>query len=212
MSADKCHRLAQLSSVALRAASVAPAAPRAELTLGADLLAGLAFAGEPAPRAHAAPERFLKPRPVRHRHAAPMLDALVDVAPSLDWIGGESGYGGEPDMHAFCADYAFSALSGPARWAKGCAAVSDRVGLSYTVQGPGRLYPDHAHKAVEIYYVISGKALWKRGGEPWIERYPGDVILHTAGMRHAMQTLDEPLVAMAVWISDIESGLVVVRA
>jgi len=31
-------------------------------------------------------------------------------------------------------------------------------------------------------------------------------------MRHAMQTLDEPLIAMAVWITDVEPGIVVVRA
>ena len=115
-------------------------------------------------------------------------------------------------MEAFNADYSFMTLCGSARWARGCYAVSENIGLSYTVQGPHATYPDHAHKAIEIYYVISGKALWKRGDEPWVERYPGEVILHTAGMRHAMKTGDEPLVAMAVWISDINSGLVVVRA
>ncbi|MBT5432407.1 MAG: cupin domain-containing protein, partial [Rhodospirillaceae bacterium] len=82
----------------------------------------------------------------------------------------------------------------------------------FTVQGPSVYYPDHAHKAVEIYYVIAGKALWKRGGEPWIERYPGEIILHTAGMRHAMQTGDGPMIAMAVWITDVESPIAVVRA
>ena len=212
MTAASYQALTTLSAVALRAASAQPFAPRAELDRAVELLSGLSFAGHASPRSHGAVERHLKPRTVRHRHAGALLDTLLETAPAIDWIGGESGYGGEPDMADFCASYAFCALAGPARWATGCSAVSDEVGFNFTVQGPGVTYPDHAHKAIELYYVVSGKALWKRGGEPWVERYPGDVILHTAGMRHAMKTAEEPLVAMAVWISDIQSGLVVVRA
>jgi mannose-6-phosphate isomerase-like protein (cupin superfamily) len=212
MTAAAFRSLADLSAVALRAASAGPFAPQAELELAARLIDGLTFAGEPAPRPHPAVERFLAQRQIRHPHARALLDALVTAAPSLAWRGGESGYGGEPGMAAFCASYASCTLAGLAHEATGCAAACDRLGLFYTVQGPGVVYPDHAHKAIEIYYVISGKALWKRGGEPWVERYPGEVILHTAGMRHAMATADEPLVTMAIWISDLRSGIVVVRA
>lgn len=212
MTAASYKALTDLATVALRAAGAQPFAPRAELDRAVALLSGLTFKGEASPRSHGSVERYLKPRAVRHPHARALLDTLVETAPAIDWIGGDSGYGGEPDMQDFCANYSFCALAGPGRWATGCSAVSDEVGFNFTVQGPNVTYPDHAHKAIELYYVVSGKALWKRGGEPWIERYPGDVILHTAGMRHAMKTADEPLVAMAVWISDIQSGLVVVRA
>ena len=212
MTAESYRKLAELSAIAWRAAAAQPFAPRAELETAVSLLGELKFHGEPAPRGHAAVDRHLRHRSVRHPHAAALQDALLEAAPAIDWIGGDSGYGGEPGMEAFCANYAFCALSGPERWATGCSAVSDRLGFNFTVQGPNVTYPDHAHKAIELYYVVSGKALWKRGGEPWVERYPGEVILHTAGMRHAMKTGDEPLVAMAVWISDIKSGLVVVRA
>ncbi len=204
--------LAELSAIALRAAAAQPFAYRAELDLAVQGMHALEFAGDAKPTGHPVLERHLKPRAVRHPHAGAVLDCLIDAAPYGNWTSGTNAYPNEPGMEAFTADYAFMSISGSARWAQGCYAVSDKVGISYTVQGPNVTYPDHAHKAIEIYYVISGKALWKRGGEPWIERYPGDVILHTAGMRHAMKTADEPLVSMAVWISDIESGLVVVRA
>jgi quercetin dioxygenase-like cupin family protein len=101
---------------------------------------------------------------------------------------------------------------GDPRWAKHAVTTSQKVGVSYTVQAPHTIYPDHAHAAVELYYVIAGKALWKRGGEPWVERYPGEVVLHETGMRHAMATGDEPLVACAIWISHTDAPVVVVRA
>jgi mannose-6-phosphate isomerase-like protein (cupin superfamily) len=212
MTAASYQALTDIATIAWRAAAAQPFAPRAELDRAVTLLSGLSFAGQASPRSHGVVERHLRPRAVRHRHAGALLDTLLETAPAIDWIGGDSGYGGEPGMEAFCANYAFCALAGPARWATGCSAVSDEVGFNFTVQGPGVTYPDHAHKAIELYYVVSGKALWKRGDEPWVERYPGEVILHTAGMRHAMKTADEPLVAMAVWISDIQAPLVVVRA
>lgn len=212
MTAESFKALAETSAVALRAAAAQPFAPRRELDLAVNTIHGLTFSGEPDPLSHGSVERHLKPRPVRHPHAGALLDALIEAAPTGNWTSGENAYPGEPGMEAFNADYSFMTLCGSARWARGCYAVSENIGLSYTVQGPHATYPDHAHKAIEIYYVISGKALWKRGDEPWVERYPGEVILHTAGMRHAMKTGDEPLVAMAVWISDINSGLVVVRA
>ena len=134
------------------------------------------------------------------------------AAPALTWLGGETGYGGETGMEAFNANYAFTALAAPEAWVSPGGAVTEEIGLSFTVQGPGATYPPHVHKAVEIYYVVAGKALWKRGGEPWVERYPGEAVLHTAGMRHAMRTLDEPLVAMAVWLGDTNSPIAVVRA
>lgn len=212
MTATSFKALADLSAVALRAAAVQPFAPRAELALAVRGINALDFAGQPDPAGHGAADRHLKARTVRHPHAGAVLDALIAAAPSASWTGGDSAYPGEPGMETFSADYAFMSICGSARWAHGCYAVDENLGLSYTVQGPNAIYPDHAHKAIEIYYVISGKALWKRGDEPWVERYPGEVILHSAGMRHAMKTGDEPLVAMAVWISDVNSGLVVVRA
>ncbi len=189
-----------------------PFAPSAELLRGAGLIRELTFEGVTEPQSQPVVDRHLNEPEVNDPGAASMLAALRAASPLMRWNDIHDGYGGEPGMEHFCDNFSFAALASPPNWAGGVAVASKTVGLTFTLQGPDVYYPDHAHKAIEIYYVIAGKALWKRGGEPWVERYPGDIILHTAGMRHAMQTRDEPLIAMAVWITDVESPIAVVRA
>ncbi|MDG2482935.1 MAG: dimethylsulfonioproprionate lyase family protein [Alphaproteobacteria bacterium] len=212
MSLQNVAALADHARQVLENGANRPFAPAVELREGAELVSTLAFDGTPEPVSQPVVDRHLDQPSVRAPEAAEMLARLRAASPSLTWGDIHDGYGGEPGMEHFCRNYSYTPLAVPARWARGVAVPSPDVGLSFTIQAPGTYYPDHAHKAVEIYYVIAGKALWKRGGEPWIERYPGDIILHTAGMRHAMQTGDEPLIAMAVWITDVESGIVGVRA
>ena len=115
-------------------------------------------------------------------------------------------YEDEPDMAVFRRAYAYTLLVGPEAPIR-----SDRVKAGLTLQGPDVLYPAHAHKAKELYAVVGGTADWKRGVEPWATRPPGEFILHTSGVRHAMQTGDEPTLAMVAWISDIQSSVVIVR-
>jgi len=204
--------LANLAVQVLEAGARRPFAPSAELLSGAELIRGLSFDNASEPQSQPIVDRYLDSHQVNDPGAAAMLAALRAASPLMSWNDIHDGYGGEPGMEHFCQNFSFAALAAPPRWAGGVAVASKTVGLTFTLQGPDVYYPDHAHKAVEIYYVIAGKALWKRGGEPWVERYPGDIILHTAGMRHAMQTRGEPLIAMAVWITDVESPIAVVRA
>ena len=209
---DPLERLHDATRDALVAARLAFAAPRAKLDLALSELDGV------APRAGAArtvPEvvkRHIVPRAIAHPEAGALHACLLKAADLLTWSPAFYPEDGYPDIPRFRDGYAFGMSVGDPRWAKDAVTTSERIGLSYTVQAPHTLYPDHAHAAVEIYYVIAGKALWKRGGEPWVERYPGEVILHETGMRHAMATADEALVACALWISHTNAPIVVVRA
>jgi mannose-6-phosphate isomerase-like protein (cupin superfamily) len=212
MNIQPVSELAAQAARVLDAGARRPFAPAAELTRGAELVRPLTFQGDPEPAMQPVVERCLRRRKIADPGAAATFEALLAASPLLRWNDIHDGYGSEPGMEHFCDNYSFCALAAPPKWVGGVAVPSPDVGLTFTIQGPGVFYPDHAHKAVEIYYVIAGKALWKRGGEPWVERYPGEFILHTAGMRHAMWTGDEPLVAMAVWITDVESPIAVVRA
>lgn len=65
--------------------------------------------------------------------------------------------------------------------------------------GPDVLYPDHRHRAEEIYVPLSGDALWKRGDEGFAPRAAGEVIHHPSEIPHAMRTRDRPLLALYVW-------------
>ena len=68
--------------------------------------------------------------------------------------------------------------------------------------GPGVTYPLHSHEADEIYLPLSGSALWRHGSDQWVLRHPGTLLHHPSGTPHAMQTGEEPLLALYLWRSD----------
>ncbi|MGB3366576.1 MAG: dimethylsulfonioproprionate lyase family protein [Acidaminobacteraceae bacterium] len=70
--------------------------------------------------------------------------------------------------------------------------------------GPHNLYPEHKHPASEMWVVLSGQAKWKRGKEEWIRRKAGEYFIHTPNESHAMQTFDEPLLAIWAWTGDLD--------
>lgn len=138
--------------------------------------------------------------------ARDLADALASHGQQLRWKSMYEQYEDEPDMATFRRAYAYTLLVGPEAPLR-----SDCVKAGVTLQGPDILYPPHAHKAKELYAVIGGTAQWKRGVEPWTVRPPGDFVLHPSGVRHAMQTNSEPVLALVAWTSDIDSAVVIVR-
>ena len=110
-------------------------------------------------------------------------------------------------MDTFRANYAYADLIGPEGLMP-----SDEVYIGVSIQAPETLYPSHVHKSVEVYYVVAGFADWQRGPEPWTRRSPGSFLLHGSGVRPATRTADEPLLAFAVWLGDVNSECVIVRA
>lgn len=147
-----------------------------------------------------------------HHDAHQLLQHLTMAKDDLPWRSSFYPEDGYADIPRFYDGYAYAMVVSDPRYAEDTVWVSRDVSLSFTVQAPHTLYPEHAHTAVELYYVLSGKAMWKRGSEPWVTRYPGEVILHETGMRHAMMTADEPLVACAIWISHTDAPIVIVRS
>jgi hypothetical protein len=73
--------------------------------------------------------------------------------------------------------------------------ASDEVCLGVTLIAPHTLYPLHRHNAVETYFVLSGTATWTAAGRSQTQP-PGSFILHPSNIVHAMQTWDEPLLAV----------------
>jgi mannose-6-phosphate isomerase-like protein (cupin superfamily) len=68
--------------------------------------------------------------------------------------------------------------------------------------GPGTHYPDHSHRAEEVYHPLGGEALWKMGKGEFALRKPGECIYHPSTIRHAMQTQKESLLALFCWSGD----------
>ena len=81
---------------------------------------------------------------------------------------------------------------------------SDRVIVGLFLLGPGRFYPAHRHAAPEMWYIISGSGKWKRDGEDWRIRKPGEYFIHSPWQSHSMQSLDEPIYALWAWTGDLE--------
>lgn len=64
---------------------------------------------------------------------------------------------------------------------------------------PRAAYPGHFHPAPEIYYVVSGKAMWTVGEETFLAE-PGTAVYHAPNTVHAMvNTGDEPVFTVYFW-------------
>jgi hypothetical protein len=73
------------------------------------------------------------------------------------------------------------------------------VAGGFLILGPHLHYTDHYHVAEEIYIPLTGRAMWRKGGEPYVERPAGTFIHHPSNISHAMKTGEEPLLALYLW-------------
>jgi hypothetical protein len=126
--------------------------------------------------------------------SAPLINALVAAAPSLAW---RRSYSVAAVGAQFYENYGwteFAGLTGPV--------PSKHLACGVLLLGPHVTYPAHRHEAEEIYVPLAGKAAWKHGQDRWRERLPGSVIHHARYEPHAMQTGQEPLLALYLWRSE----------
>jgi quercetin dioxygenase-like cupin family protein len=119
-----------------------------------------------------------------------LLDAIRPVAFDLPWY---YTYSKRSDAPGLENEMAFAEIIGPQAPFK-----SENVCLGLTLIGPGTLYPSHTHPAIELYYVAAGVAKWTANGVSTLNP-PGTFILHPSQVVHAMQTSQEPLLAVYSW-------------
>ena len=157
------------------------------------------------------PAAFHAPQPQRVaacRHlpeavgAAIMVDsalaaALAGMEDELCWRQ-SAGYSdaamGQP---GFMDNYGFAEIIGP----HGCFAGDD-FRLGFLLLGPGVQYRDHCHPAPELYWLLTGPSDWKRDGEVFAARQPGEMIWHQPNEVHATRTRDQPLLTLWAWTRD----------
>ena len=121
---------------------------------------------------------------------APLLRALQPVVRFLPW---RYNYAARADAPDLARNIAFAEIIGPAAPLR-----SDFVCLGLTLIAPWTLYPSHRHPAIELYHVLSGTATWTLNGVAR-DNPPGAFILHPSLAVHAMETHDEPLLALYTW-------------
>ncbi len=135
-----------------------------------------------------------------------VAEALLVVTDQLKWRAPSTDREDEPDMAVFSRNFTSACVIGA-----GGLLPSDKVTAGFSLQGRDTYYPPHAHQAEESYWIIGGDGDWKVGTEPWFAVEPGDSIYHESGARHAMQTNEQPLLAVWLWTSHLESEVVIVR-
>jgi mannose-6-phosphate isomerase-like protein (cupin superfamily) len=119
-----------------------------------------------------------------------LLDEILPIAPSLPW---HYNYPLHKNLPELGQDIAFAEIIGPEAPFR-----SDSVCLGLTLIGKEILYPAHYHPAIELYYVVTGTATWTLNGISH-NSPPGTYILHPSMSIHAMETREEPLLAIYTW-------------
>ncbi len=132
--------------------------------------------------------------------------ALLAVADQLEWHASSKDREDGPDVEIFSRNFTATTVIG-----EGGLLPSDKVMAGFSLQGCDTYYPPHAHHAEESYWIIGGNGDWKVGTEPWFAVGPGDSIYHESGARHAMQTNEQPLLAVWLWTSHLDSEVLIVR-
>ena len=125
--------------------------------------------------------------------------ALYADAEQLEWFTMYHSYEEDKRLADLHKNYVIARIAGP-----GGSWFAEDLTTAITIQGPNTFYPQHAHRQREVYGVIGGNAEWQRGAEPWVVRPSGDLIYHSSGLRHALQTREEPLLAFASWIDHVK--------
>lgn len=127
-----------------------------------------------------------------------IADALMTVFRELPWVY-HYAHAADDDLSARIA---FAELIGPDG---PLIAPDSRVG--FTVMAKQTQYPTHCHPAVELYWVITGNARWCT---PTSDRMvpSGELVLHRSNEPHAMQTFEEPLLALWGWTGNIDAPAV----
>lgn len=127
---------------------------------------------------------------------------LIEVNPYIHWYPNNiyEHQGDAEKSDNYCAN-----IVGKKRESQGNPFLfyNDKILVGLFLLGPNKLYPEHFHPASEMWVILSGRARWKRGEEEWKIRKPGEYFFHSSNKTHAMETMDEPLLAIWAWTGDL---------
>lgn len=166
----------------------------------------LAFAGWPAITFVGKPHSHLPVAGIladyEADHVGPSADlhrAVQAVAAHADW---QHTYTEDEVGADFLARYGYFELIGPSGHFH-----SDEIRGYIAYWGDKLVYDWHLHEAEELYYIISGRALFQTEGEVPQVLMPGDIRIHKSNQPHAMTTTDSPVLTLVLWRGAGLSGL-----
>ena len=83
--------------------------------------------------------------------------------------------------------------------------TDERFKFGIYLQTPETFYPAHRHEAEELYFLLSGNALWQKDAAGFEPVAAGTLIHHASYQPHAMRTHDEPLLALWAWTGNLSN-------
>ena len=83
--------------------------------------------------------------------------------------------------------------------------TDERFKFGIYLQTPETFYPAHRHEAEELYFLLSGTALWQKDAADFEPVASGSLIHHAPYQPHAMRTQDLPLLALWSWTGNLSS-------
>jgi len=84
-------------------------------------------------------------------------------------------------------------------------AKSDQIRMGLYGMLPNAEYGIRTHPAEEIYIMLAGQALWKRGSDDYVLSGAGDRSYHPSMMEHANRTAETAFMSIYVWHGDIST-------
>lgn len=76
---------------------------------------------------------------------------------------------------------------------------SDLIRLFMVYLPAGFHYPWHRHPAEELYFVVSGSAIFRREDYPDEVLSEGQTLFHASNQPHALETIEDPVLCLVAW-------------
>ena len=81
--------------------------------------------------------------------------------------------------------------------------ASNKMRSFVVYQPPNVYYPWHQHPAEEIYIMLAGDCLWKRGADIYRSLTANERSHHPSYLPHANKTQSNAFMSVYVWIGDL---------
>lgn len=124
--------------------------------------------------------------------------AIAAIEEDLHWRQNPNYSDEAMGQPGYMNNYAYAHVIGPNGVYEG-----DDFLLGLMLLGPGLTYPDHAHPAPELYWVLSGQSEWRVRDEPFGPYEPGETLWHDPYVPHATKVGQTPLLVAFAWTKDV---------
>lgn len=128
--------------------------------------------------------------------AHPTCRKLLDTP--LNWVPPQTS--SDPAYVAHSHKKVHVELIGP-----GGLVPSDGIRLGLYGIGPQSEYGLRTHPAEEVFVMMAGRVLWKRGEAPYLMHGPGERSYHPSMLPHATRTEEMAFMSVYVWSGDIST-------